>query len=209
MLKKLSDEQLEAIVLSATEEFGKKGLSGANIGTIAKKADVSVGVIYKYYADKDALFRACIERSLNSLSAALMDCVSETDTPEVTAYKLAKTGVTFAKEHGECIRLYHEITAAGNSEHAKELADTIEADAARIYTEFMKKAGAKGLVRTDIDPAHLAFFFDNMLMMLHFSYGCDYYRERMRLYLGEPSDDNLREELIKSMAAFIANAVAP
>ena len=52
MLKKLTEEQQQAILDSAIEEFGRNGLERAQIGSIAKKAGLSVGVIYKYYRNK-------------------------------------------------------------------------------------------------------------------------------------------------------------
>ena len=50
------------------------------------------------------------------------------------------------------------------------------------------------------DPGLFAFFFDNLLMMLQFTYCCDYYRERFRIYCGaEPEDMNpsIRKEMLK------------
>ena len=41
----------------------------------------------------------------------------------------------------------------------------------------------------EMDPDAFAFFFDNLLMMLQFSYGCDYYDERRKLYLKEKDED--------------------
>ena len=36
-----------------------------------------------------------------------------------------------------------------------------------------------------IEPQLFAFFFDNLLMMLQFSYSCEYYQERMQIFCGE------------------------
>ena len=56
---------------TATEEFGQKGLFRSSIRSIAKKSGVSVGVIYKYYADKEALFFACLDHSMECLAEVL------------------------------------------------------------------------------------------------------------------------------------------
>ena len=50
------------------------------------------------------------------------------------------------------------------------------------------------LFRRDMDPRLFAFFFDNLLMMLQFSYCCDYYRARLALYCGEDREDLGRME---------------
>ena len=58
MYKKLTDEQIQIIIDSGIAEFAHEGFVGANLSRIAKSAGVSVGVIYKYYADKKDLFLA-------------------------------------------------------------------------------------------------------------------------------------------------------
>ncbi|MDD4595446.1 MAG: hypothetical protein PHQ30_01845, partial [Candidatus Izemoplasmatales bacterium] len=45
-----------------------------------------------------------------------------------------------------------------------------------------------------------AFFFDNLLMMMHFSYCSEYYRERFKIFCGEDVFDNdalIESELLK------------
>jgi len=50
-----------------------------------------------------------------------------------------------------------------------------------------------------------AFFFDNLLMMLQFSYCCEYYRERFKIYCGEDAvfDD---ERVVTQMLKFVESA---
>ena len=51
MLKKLSEEQLERLLEAGVEEFARRGLAGANMRTIADRACISVGALYKYYGE--------------------------------------------------------------------------------------------------------------------------------------------------------------
>ena len=67
----------------------------------------------------------------------------------------------------------------------------------------LAKAQQEGEVRQDLDPALGAMFFDNLLMMLHFSYGCAYYGERMKLYDSKVSED----ELVRQLLLFIKGAL--
>ena len=67
MLKKLTQEQLAAVLEAGIAEFAEKGPERASMGAIARAAGLSVGVLYKYYADKEAFFSACLERSLDAL----------------------------------------------------------------------------------------------------------------------------------------------
>ena len=74
---------------------------------------------------------------------------------------------------------------------------------AATYTRLLAKAQQEGEVRQDLDPALGAMFFDNLLMMLHFSYGCAYYGERMKLYDSKVSED----ELVRQLLLFIKGAL--
>lgn len=199
MLKKLSEEKLVELLECGISEFAEKGIS-ASMNTIAKRAGMSVGVIYKYYADKEAFFLACVRHSLNALENALGDIASKTDKPINYARTIIKTLQYFSAEHGDYTRMYHRITDA--SEYAPELAKEIEGFTSRLYTQFITAAQASGDIRRDIDPGLFAFFFDNLLMMLQYSYCCPYYKERFKMYGGEDildKDDYVTEQLLKFM----------
>src|SRR6516162_9757025 len=47
----------------ATEEFADKGFSGARVDDIAARTNTSKRMIYYYFADKEGLFVAVIERA--------------------------------------------------------------------------------------------------------------------------------------------------
>ena len=99
--------------------------------------------------------------------------------------------------------MYHEIT--GNSAHqlSRALSREIEEISSQVYTDLIRKAQAEGRCRSDADPRLFAFFLDNLFMMLQFSYSCDYYRERLKLYVGEDvfeDDDRIAAQLRKFLA---------
>lgn len=199
MLKKLSEEKLNELLECGISEFAEKGMSASMVG-IAKRAGMSVGVIYKYYADKEAFFLACVRHSLSALENVLSDIASKPDKPLNYARTIIKTVQYFSAEHGDYTRMYHRITGA--SEYAPELAKEIEGFTSRLYKEFLTAAQASGDIRRDIDPGLFAFFFDNLLMMLQYSYCCPYYMERFKMYGGDDildKDDYITEQLLKFM----------
>lgn len=201
MLKKLTDEQLGQILERATEEFSVNGPERATIKSIAGAADVSVGVIYKYYEDKDALFEACLSRSLGMLTECLSRAGEEGKSLMDICENLIRMAQRFATEHPAHIRMYHAITMDTDSGRMEKYAREIESVSAKIYTEYFANAIEAGLVRKDLNPAAFAFFFDNLLMMLHFSYGCGYYRERLSVFCGEDADRD--EMLVKQLLLFL------
>ena len=203
MQKKLTPEQQDKILSAATEEFGRRGLSDAAIQRIADNAGVSVGVIYKYYADKSALFEAAVSDSIRYLENALGEAAEAGSLLE-SARALIRAVRRVSRERPECIRLYHEITAAAHQDMSREMAERIESATAGVYKKLIAEARSQGTVNDDRDAAMLAFFFDNLLMMLHFSCTCDYYIERFRIYCGDDILDPKYDEMIENkMLEFI------
>ena len=204
MLKPLTKEQTDSILSIAAEEFADKGFAGTAIGSIAKRAGVSVGVIYKYYAGKEDLFNACIRKSLESMEEVL-DMTGNEGGPLMDMIGILISRLqSFAKEKPEYIRLYHQITLSGSSAGSTQNAELIESGTAQIYKDFIKRASESGEIRDDIDPAAFAFLIDNLLMMLHFSYACGYYKDRFRIYLGEKAldeDEAIRNQMLKFIGA--------
>ena len=200
MLKKLTDEKIVEILEVGIAEFAEKGLDGANINVIAQKAGISVGVLYKYYKDKEDFFLACLRRSLGVLESVLRDVMSGEDKILARAEKMIRAVQYHSRKHSNYINMYNEITAGSGKKFAPVLAAEIEGMTSRTYTGFIAKAAEDGDIRDDIDPRLFAFFFDNLLTMLQFSYCCGYYRERAKLYFGEDvleDDEKVVSELLK------------
>ncbi len=200
MLQKLSEDKISEILETGINEFAENGPDKANINVIARKAGVSVGVLYKYYKNKDAFFEACLQHALSALKNAIDEVLKGDDKILVRAEKLIRALQHSAKNHRSYNILYHEITAGSCRDYAPAFAREIEGISSRVYRAFITQAQAEGDIRRDMNPRLLAFFFDNLLMMLQFSYCCDYYRERFKIYCGEnvfDEDETVVTELLK------------
>ena len=204
MYKKLDDEILNNILESGIDEFVDRGFSGANMRGIAQRAGVSVGVIYKYFSDKDSFFRACLDHSLQLLDNVLAEAVKEEDDFDSCIRNIVYALVRHSEQHSNYDAMYNEITAGGCRVYAAEFAREIETRSAQVYSRLIARAHAQGRISKDADSGVLAFFFDNLLMMLQFSFSCEYYRERMKIFCGESAD---KEDIAEYMITFIEKAL--
>lgn len=196
-MKKLTDEKQAALLEAGIAAFARAGFRGASIGAIAGAAGTSVGVLYKYYENKEAFFDACLRHSLRSLEALLDRVTAEEGKLLDSARQLIRGLQAFSQTHPDHVRLYHRITASQGAA-AVRLAGAIESVTARLYTDWIARAQAEGAVRSDMDPRLFALFFDNLLMMTQFTGCCDYYRARLAFYRDPPpSDETVEEELLK------------
>jgi AcrR family transcriptional regulator len=62
--QRLKDARREQILQAGLKVFAGKGLAAAKISDIAAAADLSYGLVYHYFHDKDELYFALVERAL-------------------------------------------------------------------------------------------------------------------------------------------------
>ena len=205
MLKKLTEDKIAEILETGIIEFSRLGLDRANTNEIAKKAGISVGVLFKYWKDKEAFFLACVDRSLAVLESVLAEALSRDEKILVRAERMIRAVQKTSREHVNYINLYNEITAGASKKYARVLAEKIEGITARTYSALIAEAQAEGILRADADPRMFAFFFDNLLMMMQFSYSCEYYNERFKIYCGEDVLDQ-DERVVSQLLLFLESA---
>lgn len=202
----LPEEKQLLIIRTATGEFARRGFENANINTIAERAGISVGSLYKYFESKQDLFLFTITQGTDVLRNVLASIVPSDLGFEGKLGALIEAIQRTSREQQELIRLYSELTSVGNTELVQKLSYKIEAVSASAYTALIEAEQQKGTIRGDIDAAMAAFLMDNLFISLQFSYASEYYRQRATLFLGtdiEERDSFVREQLV----TFIVNAL--
>lgn len=90
----------QKIIDSALAEFSEKSYGEASLNTICVAGDVSKGIIYHYFKDKDALYLACVEECFHALTEYLRDAVDIKDVPiEVGMERYFDARIAFFTEH--------------------------------------------------------------------------------------------------------------
>lgn len=96
----LKESVRDAIIQSAISEFFSKDYQSANMRDIAKNANITVGNIYRYYANKKELFNAILmpaEKAIDQLSefdknTDLLVIKSKEDLDELIQYVMSVIG---------------------------------------------------------------------------------------------------------------------
>ncbi len=206
MYKKLDETALEAILEAGIEEFARCGFQPASVADVAKKAGVSVGVIYKYFGGKEAFFLACVRHSLDLLDQTLHEVAAAGGSMEDRVRRLITALITQSRQHASYNAMYNEITAGSCRKFAAMLAREIEQKTAALYTALFSDAQQQGELTNAVAPELFAFFFDNLLMMLQFSCSCEYYRERMEIFCGKDTAQDDRK-LAGALTRFVLGAM--
>ena len=208
---KISQEKRDRIIEAAIYEFAEHGFDSANINVIAQKAGISVGSIYKYFGSKEDLFLTVIHTGVETLKGVLEEIMQgEEDLPR-RIEKIIRAIQSYSRSNAQLTKLYNEMATESHSELVWKIVSEMEGATAGMYASMIRDAQSSGLVRGDIDPKLFAFYLDNLFMMLQFSYSCEYYRERMKLYVDPgvfEQDDLVTEQLMKFIkGAFLRDGV--
>lgn len=124
-----SQATVEAIVEAAAHLIGCKGLDGFNTNAVAERAGVSIGSLYQYFPNKDAIMAALIRRTQEERAVAL--------------------GAVLAQPHASLADLVRAVVSAVNRQHREQslLAAAIDHEEARLPVQgeidgYLDGAGA-------------------------------------------------------------------
>ena len=134
------------ILRAARREFVRKGFAGARVDAIARAASVNKRMLYHYFGNKEALFRAILREGI----ATNLDLVA---TAPADAVDLLPFLFERASQRGEGIRLL-QWEALGSGDR-KPIAEEERRKAWVEGTERLRDAQRAGLLHEDLDPEHL------------------------------------------------------
>jgi AcrR family transcriptional regulator len=87
--RRAPEERPQQILDAAFHEFGERGLAGARLDDIAKRANVAKGTIYLYFPNKEELFREMVRQSMveaiDRNEAILLGSADESAEAQLTA----------------------------------------------------------------------------------------------------------------------------
>jgi AcrR family transcriptional regulator len=202
---RISQEKKDRIISVAVDEFATKGFSNANTNVIAEKAGISVGSLFKYFENKENFFLTVINYGVSQLEAVLGSVVASDESLEIKLETILRTILSHTRSNENIVKLYNEMTSEGNSELIKRLSSDMETVSAKAYSQIILEAKTAGKIAEDIDEKVFAFALDNLFMSLQFSYASEYYKERMKIYIGEDVFDK-DDHIIQEMMKFISRA---
>jgi AcrR family transcriptional regulator len=200
----LPAEKQARVFRAAGEEFALRGFDAAKMSAIAQAAGVSVGSLYQYFENKQALYLAVMQGSIAEMEELLTTLSHEEEDILIKAERIIREIQRFSRKEQLLIKLYQGATAQNDPALAARLAAEIESVTARIYRQAIREAQAIGDIRPDIDADFAAYMLNSLFMTLQFSYSCEYHTERLKIYTGEDvlrQDDFVVEQMLKFLKA--------
>ncbi len=102
-----NQQSRQKIMDAAMEEFSDNNYAEASLNTICKRGDISKGIIYHYFKDKDELFLACVKECFDALTAHLRNQISiDGDPVEQVLEQYFDTRLAFFDQNPLYLKLF-------------------------------------------------------------------------------------------------------
>ena len=106
--QRIREVQRAKILEAAWKVFARHGLT-ATMAEVAAEAGVSYGLVYRYFVNKEALFHALVEQSLQSKDAAILRFDELPGTPGEHLDRLITRLVENRRDHPEVSQLHAHV----------------------------------------------------------------------------------------------------
>jgi len=164
--RRAPEERPTQILDAAFHEFGERGLAGARLDDIAKRAQVSKGTIYLYFPNKEALFREMVHGTIVSAlveaEASLAGLASE--TAEAQLRRLGQGWWTFLRtERVQVLQRLVSLELGQFPDLMQFYADEVIARGRRLVSGIIARGVERGAFR-DVDPQLAARMFSSIWM---------------------------------------------
>jgi len=149
---------------SALELFAEKGYHNISMQKIAKKAEFAIGTLYKFFSNKEDLYKALVTEMATDYHRILTEALSgEDDTLTVIgSYISAKSGFFAARITS--LRLYFAETRGASF----NIAAGLDRDMLKLYDELVERlaavleVGIKRNVLRRMDPYYMAISLEGL-----------------------------------------------
>jgi AcrR family transcriptional regulator len=202
--EKTTEDRRQKVLEVAIDEFAANGYSATSINDIARKAHISIGSMYSYFASKEDLFLTIVNNAYFLMEKILKDVAENSSDVFDRVEKMLVASREFARKYPQLNQIYLDITTQALSQMSVRLSSKLEMITPNLLGSIISQAKTDGKVRSDVDENVAAFVIDNIFMMYQFSFSSDYYKERMKIYIGEEKLDNyhlVEENILKFIRA--------
>jgi len=159
------------ILAAAWTEFADKGIGGARVDQIARRARTNKRMLYHYFGNKAALYLAVLERAYDLIRGHERDLALPGDDPVEGMRRLIAYNFAFCRDQPDFIRLLN----TENLHKARHLARSPRARAVNLPVietigRLLDDGAARGVFRRGVDPLDLYisiaalgyFYFSNL-----------------------------------------------
>jgi AcrR family transcriptional regulator len=155
-VQRRSRERVERILEAAERLVVGAGVEGLTTRAVAERADVPVATLYQYFADREAIIRALIERHVSSMDARIAAALSTLDKYSVRS--IVET--TIAAYRADYRRRPSYVVLWFQGRLSADIAQFIRDRDDVLADTFHSFAIVSGLLEPETDPIVISLCFE-------------------------------------------------
>jgi AcrR family transcriptional regulator len=144
-------------ILDAAEElFSRQGFAATTIKQIGTSAGVNSALLYYYFDDKEALYRATLRRLIERMAGAGASRLRPGADPRQAVRALVEFQTEFLVTHPRMPRLIMRELMEHDARHAEAAIGEIAAKLFERLCDVIEQGQEAGIFRRDVDPRFAA-----------------------------------------------------
>jgi TetR/AcrR family transcriptional regulator len=165
---KLGIARQNEILDAAAIVFANNGYHGANIPEICSQAGISVGALYKYFNNKEAVFIAILNRMGDLLANELYGKIQINQNSMLATIEDILKAMTYTpifQQYRQYFILYLDIGSYSLNGFAESITDRFENIGREFYQNLVEHFKESGELRKEINTDHAAYFIDSYMTL--------------------------------------------
>lgn len=193
--KILPEEKRLLILKAAASVFAKNGYYHANVADICKQAGISNGALYKYFKNKEAVYRSIFQFMVDTLHVKLFEKHAGRSVPIYdTISTIFADLVGLAETHSDLLAIYTDVGSCAMNELSPSVSRKLEEEAREFWLDLVRSAKERGEIKENVADEAAAYYLDNHLNLLIYSLSSKHFDMRLHLYFGKEGQELTGEE---------------
>jgi AcrR family transcriptional regulator len=151
--RRLDPERQQAILGAIVEEAVQKGPTEVNIKQVAVRAGVSVGALYTYFPDRNAMLDFAVQvcaRIVTESFDEFRPYLAALPLREALAMHLAG-GIEWSRTYNDLVRLFARAAYHGDPDLGEQLVRPVADKMREMVHDILSRAAERGEIRADVD----------------------------------------------------------
>jgi AcrR family transcriptional regulator len=166
--QRIREEQKKKILEGAIRAFAHNGFPATKMADIAAEANVSYGLVYHYFPNKEQVLAELTDMAVQKVSELTQQALDMPGTPLDRLHWLVSMNLQHLQKKPEAMMVFHRLVAETGSRHdCRALASRIDVLFAEAMSRLIVKGQEAGQIAHD-DPALLVMALQACLRGLAF-----------------------------------------
>ena len=155
-VQRRSRERFERILQAAEQGVVSRGVEGLSTREVAQRADIPVATLYQYFADRDAIISALIERHVTAMDARIASALASLriySIRSVVERTIEAYRAAYLERPSYVVLWFQGRLSADIAAYIRERDE-------KLADRFHRFAITAGLLKPDVDPLVLRMCFE-------------------------------------------------